>query len=232
MPSYSGGEPAALRTLERACAEAEQELEAARREIEAALVDASVADYASASIRATQEWLRTAGVDIRRAAALLGEEETRTPRSTVTVPPVGGFGRRLVNVPAARRDAPLVNVPAPVIGGPMINVPRPVLPESLVNRPAAPLSRRLVTRPQQRRENLVVYSRRSYGKFFDSMPRAKPKAGRPRVQDPKTKNFYEWDPSHGGEVEGYTKRGDHIGVFDKDTGQPRKAAVPGRWSPP
>lgn len=232
MVSYVGGEPAALRTLERACAEAEKELEAARKEIAAALAEAGVADDASASIRATQQWLRSASVDLRRTAALLGEEETRAARATITMPPAGGFGRRLVNVPAARRDAPLVNVPAPVIGGPRINVPAPVRRESLVTRPAPALSSRLVTRPQLRPEELIVYSRRSHGKFFDSLPHAKPKAGRPRVHDPKTKNFYEWDPSHGGEVEGYTKRGKHIGVFDKDTGEKIKPKTKGRKSPP
>lgn len=77
----------------------------------------------------------------------------------------------------------------------------------------------------------VVFARRSYGAWVDKLPRLPPKTGRPRWALPGG-GFGEFDPSHGGEVEAYDKRGYHTGVLDPNTGDQIKPAEPGRKSTP
>lgn len=40
--------------------------------------------------------------------------------------------------------------------------------------------------------------------------------------------YYEWDYQHGGEIEVYDSRGNHLGTIDPRTGEPAKGPVPGR----
>lgn len=51
--------------------------------------------------------------------------------------------------------------------------------------------------------------------------------GQSRWRSPDGDRLWEWDSLHG-HVEGYNKRGRHIGVFDKETGERIGDAVPGR----
>jgi len=51
--------------------------------------------------------------------------------------------------------------------------------------------------------------------------------GRRRWRSPDGRRLYEWDDLHG-EIEGYNKRGRHVGVFHPVTGALIKPAVRGR----
>ncbi|MCA1835508.1 MAG: hypothetical protein LC721_03895, partial [Actinobacteria bacterium] len=79
----------------------------------------------------------------------------------------------------------------------------------------------------------IVHASRKYGNWIDEQRRVKPKAGRPRWESGKgnKRQIWEWDPSHGGEVEGYDRNGNHTGVFNPDTGEQIKPAIPGRTTP-
>ena len=68
-------------------------------------------------------------------------------------------------------------------------------------------------------------------RFWDRLRRVKPKSHRGRRKDEEG-SIYEWDPSHGGELERYNKRGKHTGVIDPDTGEVIKRDIPGRTTPP
>jgi len=84
-----------------------------------------------------------------------------------------------------------------------------------------------------RQSHGTAYAKRTYGKWVDGLSRIRPKAGRPRwALPPGQRGFVEWDPSHGGELELYDGRGNHLGVLDPNTGERIKGPVPGRTSPP
>jgi hypothetical protein len=55
----------------------------------------------------------------------------------------------------------------------------------------------------------------------------KPGKGRYK-KSPDGKEWWDWDNSHGGEIECYNKRGEHTGVRDPVTGKIIKPAEPGR----
>lgn len=54
-----------------------------------------------------------------------------------------------------------------------------------------------------------------------------PLCGSNRWRSPDGRRLYEWDDLHG-EIEGYNKRGKHVGVFHAVTGALIKPAVRGR----
>jgi len=62
---------------------------------------------------------------------------------------------------------------------------------------------------------------------FPNAERVRPKSGRHRWIDQNTGNIYEWDYQHG-RVEGYDRRGHHLGEFDPETGALTKPADPTR----
>ena len=225
MSSYVGAEAEGLHQLARACAEAEDEVGRARAEVAEALALGGLADDVGACLREVEDWLRRERTDLlRRARSLEGGDERGGrgrwdrrrwswgggwwERSWSTRPPGGRVGESVVDVWAPPR--------------PLRVTSSSVAPGGAAKYEAWPLPREL----------LVVESRRSYGRFPDSLERVPPKTGRPRFRDRKTGRFYEWDPSHGGELEGYNKRGRHIGVFDPETGERVKDPVEGRKSPP
>ncbi len=78
------------------------------------------------------------------------------------------------------------------------------------------------------------HASRSYGGWVDGLPRVRSKGGRPRWKSGKGNKtrIWEWDPSHGGEVEGYDRNGNHVGVYDPETGEKIKDPVPGRTIEP
>lgn len=51
--------------------------------------------------------------------------------------------------------------------------------------------------------------------------------GQRRWRNQEGDRIWEWDSLHG-HVEGYTRRGRHVGVFDAQTGERIGNAVPGR----
>ena len=68
------------------------------------------------------------------------------------------------------------------------------------------------------------------GGFLDTLQRVKPKSQRKRWVDSKG-HIYEWDSLHG-ELEKYTKRGQHLGAYDPETGRQIKPAQKGRLIEP
>ncbi|WP_418789513.1 colicin E3/pyocin S6 family cytotoxin [Paenarthrobacter ilicis] len=62
--------------------------------------------------------------------------------------------------------------------------------------------------------------------FLDSQIRISRRGGA-RWRNEDGSRLWEWDSLHG-HIEGYTKRGHHIGVFDAMTGERIGAAVAGR----
>ncbi len=63
--------------------------------------------------------------------------------------------------------------------------------------------------------------------FLDGMVSIGAFGGKKRWRSQDGKRLYEWDDLHG-EIEGYNKRGKHIGVFHVITGALIKPAVRGR----
>lgn len=72
----------------------------------------------------------------------------------------------------------------------------------------------------------MTYTPRPTPSFLDTLERVIRK-GKPRWRDVEGR-LYEYDPSHGGEIEVYTKRGGHLAVADIQTGEWIKPARRGR----
>jgi hypothetical protein len=64
------------------------------------------------------------------------------------------------------------------------------------------------------------------GGFLDTQERVRRSHGQ-RWKNPRGDRLWEWDPQHG-HVEGYDRRGNHVGVFDAMTGERIAPAKKGR----
>ena len=72
----------------------------------------------------------------------------------------------------------------------------------------------------------MTYNPIAQGAFVATLRKAFRKGFRRRWTD-EDGIIYEWDSRHS-ELEGYDKRGHHLGAFDAETGLQIKPSVPGR----
>jgi hypothetical protein len=74
---------------------------------------------------------------------------------------------------------------------------------------------------------VLTYTPRPRPSFLDGLKKLRTIGSEQRWQG-KDGRIYTYDPSHGGELEVYNKRGHHIGVADARTGEIIKPAKRGR----
>lgn len=79
---------------------------------------------------------------------------------------------------------------------------------------------------RQRPGTLLTPVPRPKNGFLETQVRLRRRGG-PRWASPEGDRLWEWDELHG-HIEGYNKRGRHIGVFDAYTGERVGDAIKGR----